>query len=128
MSERAYRPFVPGRRPGGRPDEAPRYRVVVHHKFANRWDELPGVVGLESAQQFYDHVATTPGAPPRINTSTVLRGQAGKPRDEGFSRTIHYEISGAGRINYQHCANYRTSADGDAHAVVFILTIDLTSH
>jgi alkylation response protein AidB-like acyl-CoA dehydrogenase len=30
--------------------------------------------------------------------SQVLRGKAGEPMGPGFSRTIHYEISGAGRI------------------------------
>lgn len=85
-------------------------------------------MGLESAQQFYDHVAQSPGIPPEVNTTTVLRGKAGRPREEGFSRTIHYEISGAGRIDYQYCDSYRTSVEGDVHAVVFILTIDLSSH
>lgn len=106
----------------------PRYRVLVHKKFLDRWAELPDRVGLESAQQFYDHVAQTPGVRPQVNSTTVLRGKAGRPRAPGFSKTIHYEISGAGRIDYQYCDAYRTSADGDEHAVVFILTIDLSSH
>jgi hypothetical protein len=63
-----------------------------------------------------------------VNSSTVLRGKAGKPKFEGGSRTIHYEISGAGRINYQYVNEYREGARGDAHRVVFILTIDLGSH
>jgi hypothetical protein len=92
------------------------------------WDALPDRVGLESAQQFYDHVTTSPGTPPPINTTTILKGSAGRPRQEGFSRTVHYEISGAGRIDYQYCDRYVTRGGNDEHAVVFILTIDLSSH
>ncbi len=128
MSERAYSPQVPAKRPGGKPSRKPRYRVLVHKRFLDRWIELPTRVGMESAQQFFDHVADTPGVPPRVNSTTYLRGKAGRPREPGFSRTIHYEISGAGRIDYQFSDAYRTTPDGDEHAVVFILTIDLSSH
>jgi hypothetical protein len=68
----------------------------VHRKFEALWDELPSRVGLEAAQQFYDHVAWTPGEPPAVGTTTVLKGKAGRPKEPGFSRRIHYEISGAG--------------------------------
>jgi len=65
---------------------------------------------------------------PPINRTTILSGKAGCPWADGFSRTIHYEISGAGRINYQYSDAYTDGARGDAHRVVIILTIDLTSH
>ena len=55
----AYRPHIPVRRPGGRPEQAPRYRVLVHRQFKHLWETLPDRVGLPSAQQFYDHVAHT---------------------------------------------------------------------
>jgi hypothetical protein len=84
-------------------------------------------VGLTGAQQFYDHVANTPGQPPPVNRSGVLRGRAGEPMAPGFSRTIHYEISGAGRIDYQFNDAYLGSR-GDPHPVVFIRAINLSSH
>lgn len=125
---RAYAPFVPARRPGGRPAERPRYRVLVHRAFAADWSSLPRHVGLESAQQFYDHVSTEPGRPPEVNRSTILRGRAGRPVVHGCSRTIHYEISGAGRIDYQYSDDFRGGQHGDPHPVTLILTIDLGSH
>lgn len=63
-----------------------------------------------------------------INSATILRGKAGKPKFEGGSRTIHYEVSGAGRIDYQYVDDYRDGDHGDPHRVVFVLTIDLGSH
>lgn len=124
----AYSPYEPAARAGGRPDPKPLYRVLVHRQFHGLWDALPARVGLVSAQQFYDHVAHTPGVPPKVNSTTILRGKAGSPKFDGASRTIHYEISGAGRIDYQYVDDYRVSPDGDPHRVVFILTIDLSSH
>lgn len=124
----AYSPFQPAARPGGRPASKPPYRVLVHRRFAQLWEQLPQRVGLESALQFYDHVAQTPGEPPKVNSSSLLRGKAGKPKFEGASRTIHYEISGAGRINYQSVNAYTGGEHGDPHSVVFILSIDLSSH
>ncbi len=100
----------------------------MHRKFREDWDELPDRVGLESARQFYDHVSQTPGRPPDVGTTTVLKGTAGKPTEDGFSRTIHYEISGAGRIDFQYHDAYTGGAGGDPHAVVRILTIAHSSH
>lgn len=85
-------------------------------------------VGLASAQQFWDHVALDPGRPPPINSTTMLRGKRGRPLQDGFSRTIHYEISGAGRIDYQFDPRWRSGAVVDEHAIVVILRIDLGSH
>lgn len=128
MAEGAYAPHEPAKRPGGRPGSKPRYRVLVNRKFRGLWERLPTEVGLESAQQFWDHVANQPGSPPDINRVTILKGTAGKPRFKGGSRTHHYEISGAGRINYCYHNTYKTSPKGDEHKAVFILTIDLGSH
>ena len=102
--------------------------MLVHRKVHALWEQLPQRVGLESAQQFYDHVASSPGSIPAVGTSTIIRGHAGRPWDEGFSRTYHYEISGAGRIDYQFNDSYRKGARGDPHPVVFILYISLGSH
>ncbi len=124
----AYRPFVPARRPGGHPPRRPRYRILVHRQCLTLWEQLPERVGLASAQQFYDHVASAPGHPSTVGRTTILSGKAGLPKTEGFSRTVHYEISGAGRIDYQYHDTYTGGAQGDPHPVVYILTIDLSSH
>ncbi len=58
----------------------------------------------------------------------MLRGKRGTPLAAGFSRTIHYEISGAGRIDFQFNPDWSGGASGDAHAIVVILRIDLGSH
>ena len=127
MTASAYQPYEPARRPGGRPAAKPGYRVLVHRKFADLWTALPERVGLTAAQQFYDHVANTPGHPAAINRTGILRGKAGEPMASGFSRTIHYEITGAGRIDYQFNDAYR-GIRGDPHPVVFIRAINLSSH
>lgn len=123
-----YQPFEPARRPGARPDDKPRYRVLVHRRFRGHWNELVSRVGLKAAQQFWDHAAQTPGAPDPIAATCYLRGKAGRPQGPGWSRTLHYEISGAGRINYQYHDTYRTAHDADPHPIVAILTINYSSH
>jgi hypothetical protein len=100
--------------------------VLVHRQFADLWNQLPDRVGLEATQQFYEHVANTPGRVPAVGSATILKGSLGRPIAEGFSRTIHYEISGAGRIDYQYHDGY-VGAKGDSHQVVFILRISLSS-
>ncbi|MEU1883086.1 hypothetical protein ABZ470_37775 [Streptosporangium sp. NPDC020072] len=124
----AYRPYTPARRPGGRPEARPVYRVLVHRKFLGHWEQLVANVGLKAAQQFWDHVSRTPGESDPIASTCFLRGKAGRPQGEGWSRTVHYEISGAGRIDYQYSDSYKTSSDGDEHRVVAILTINYGSH
>lgn len=124
----AYHPLWVTARPAGKPQIAPIYRVLVERKFYRQWLELPVRVGIEAATQFWDHVAMTPGEIPAINGSCILRGTAGKPKGDGWSRTIHYEVSSMARINYQYHNAYQTSPDGDAHPVVAILTINYSSH
>jgi hypothetical protein len=124
----AYRPYVSARAPGGRPEVRPAYRLLVHRRYLDDWYNLPERVGLQSAKQFWEHVTTTPGTPPAVGSTTVLRGKHHGPISPGYSRTIHYEISGAGRINFQF-ADMTTEGDqGDPHAVVKIISIDLGSH
>ena len=101
--------------------------MLVHRQFEQLWHQLPDRVGLEASQQFYDHVANSPGQPASVGRTTILKGSLGRPIAEGFSRTVHYEISGAGRIDFQHNDVY-VGQQGDPHPVVFILRIDLASH
>jgi len=124
----AYRPHVAARRPGGKPPERPIFRVLVHRQYLGTWNGLPARVGLANAQQFWDHVAMTPGQPPRVGTSSVMKGKHAAPKWPGYSRTIHYEITGAGRIDYQFNPAATEGTRGDRHGVVKILTIDLGSH
>lgn len=124
----AYRPYVSARRPGGKPAVKPAFRVVLHHKFLPVWNEIAGRVGLANAQQFWDHVAMTPGQPPKVGTSSVMKGKHHAAKWTGYSQTIHYEISGAGRIDYQYNPRDTGGALRDAHGVVRIMVIDLSSH
>jgi hypothetical protein len=101
--------------------------VLVHRHFVDLWSQLPDRVGLDAAQQFYDHVANTPGQIPSVGTATILKGSLGRHIAEGFSRTVHYEISGAGRIDFQYHDAY-VGVKGDPHPVVWILRIALSSH
>lgn len=101
--------------------------MLVHRQFAHLWDQLPDRVGLAAAQQFYDHVANSPGRIPPVGTATILKGSLGAPISEGFSRTVHYEISGAGRIDFQYNDAY-VGKQGDPHPIIFILRIGLGSH
>lgn len=124
----AYRPFVAARAPDGRPVDAPRFRVLIHRKHAEMWARLPEVVGLEAVQQSWDHISATPDKPPAVGSSVLLRGHHHRGKWPGYSRTAHYEISGAGRIDYQYHAASTEGAQGDPHPVVKILHIALGSH
>jgi hypothetical protein len=124
----AYRPHVAARRPGGPPALRPAFRVIVHHKYLPVWNELASRVGLANAQQFWDHVAMTPGQPPKVGTSSVMKGKHNAAKWPGYSQTIHYEITGAGRIDYQFNPAATDGARGDRHGVVKIMSIDLGSH
>jgi len=126
--ESAYDPLRPARRPGGKPDRAPTYRVLVHKAFHSHYNELVSRVGEQQAKQFWDHVAHQPGKPDPIAQTTILKGKAGKPRGSGWSRTVHYEVSSSARIDYQYHDEYTTTAEGDPHRAVAILTINYGSH
>jgi hypothetical protein len=85
-------------------------------------------IGIQQAQEFWDHLAMAPGSSPPTANTTLLRGKAGQPIGDGWSRTVHYELSSMARANYQYNNAYRTRPDGDPHPVVAILTIDYSSH
>ncbi|WP_344914041.1 hypothetical protein [Streptosporangium oxazolinicum] len=100
----------------------------MHRKFFRHYEQLADRVGIQQAQQFWDHVSQEPGKPPAVGQTTILKGKAGKPQGTGWSRTVHYEVSSYARIDYQYNDEYQTSPEGDAHAVVAILTINYSSH
>src|SRR5215471_2894228 len=106
---------VVARRPGGRPAVKPAFRVLVHHKYLPVWNELADRVGLANAQQFWNHVAMTPGQPPKVGTTSIMKGRHNAPKWPGYSKTIHYEITGAGRIDYQFNTSAGDGARGDPH-------------
>ena len=102
--------------------------MLVHRQYLEVWNNPAERIGLENAQQFWDHVALTPGEHPRIGTSSVMKGKHNGPKWPGYSKTIHYEISGAGRIDYQYNPASTEGAQRDVNGVVKILTVDLGSH
>ena len=107
----AYDPEVPAKRPGGKPINAPKYRILVHRKYEAAWNQIVERVGLQQAQQFWDHVAYSPGGKDPIANSCFLRGKAGTPKGKGFSKTIHYELSSMARIdNARILAHFRIPA------------------
>jgi hypothetical protein len=57
-----------------------------------------------------------------------MKGKHNAPKWPGYSKTIHYEITGAGRIDYQFTPSASDGARGDSHGVVKIMSIDLASH
>jgi len=124
----AYDPLQPAKRPDTRPSTAPRYRVLVHKSFKRHYEELISRVGLQQAQQFWDHLATTPGEQSAVANVTILKGKAGRPQGDGWSRTHHYELTSKARADYQYNNNFTTSPNGDPHPVVAILTISFGSH
>lgn len=128
MSRSAYDPYAPARRPSGHPESAPKHRILVHKRFRNYYDELGKRVGIQQAQQFWDHIALHPGEPSPVASICLLRGRAGRPQGDGWSRTYHYELSSMARADYQFHNSYKTSPDGDPHPVVAILTISFGSH
>jgi hypothetical protein len=85
-------------------------------------------VGIQQAKQFWDHVSINPGQKSPLASIAILRGKAGIPMADGWSRTYHYEVSGAGRIDYQFNNEHQTHEGGDKHRVVAILTISYGSH
>jgi hypothetical protein len=124
----AYSPYVAARRPDESPQTKPLFRVLVHHRYLDEWNSLADRVGIQNAQRFWDHVAHKPGEAPDVGQCSVMKGKHNGPKWAGYSRTIHYEVSGAGRIDYQYNAASTEGALGDAHPVVKILVIDLGSH
>jgi hypothetical protein len=123
----SYRPFVSARRPGGPPAGKPKWRVIVHRKHLQLWNDLVDRCGLQAAQQCWDQLAFNADRPSPFGNITMMKGKLRHGKD-GWSGVHHYEITGAGRVDFQHHANFSGGAIGDEHAVVRIISIDLGSH
>ncbi len=128
MAASAYQPNEPARRPGGRPSEGPKWRVLVHRHYAQQYSEMISRVGIAAAQELWDYLANDPDKPPRTGSATILKGSAGKPKGPGWSRVVHYDLSSKARVNFHYAAKFRTTSDGDEHPVVAILSINYGSH
>jgi hypothetical protein len=128
VSNSAYDPSRPAKRPGGKPDEKPVYRVLVHKRYKRHYDQLAEKVGLQQAEQFWDHLASTPGEPSAVASITILRGRAGRSAGNGWSRIHHYELSSKARADYRYNDSYVTGPGDEPHRVVEIVTINFGSH
>ncbi len=127
MGASAYHPYQPLRRPGGSPHFVPAYRVLIHRKYAAAWDHMVDTCGEQAAQQCWDHLATNPGGPPPINSSTPLKGKAFAAQPP-FSRVMHYRAGSAARIDYRFADHYQTTPPGsDPHRVTVILFVGRSS-
>lgn len=45
----AYDPEVPAKRPGGKPINAPKYRILVHRKYEAAWNQIVERVGFAAS-------------------------------------------------------------------------------
>lgn len=124
----AYRPFVSARYPAqGRSSQKPAWRVLVHRKHVGEWNRIADMCGESNAAELWWHLSMQPDQPPRLGTVTPMKGGQFGPKD-GMSRVHHYEITGGGRIDYRYNAEYTTTAGGDPHKVVQVISIDLGGH
>ena len=121
----AYDPEGPAKRPGGKPNNAPKYRILVHRKYEAAWNQIVERVGMQQAQQFWDHVAYTPGIKDPIANTCFLRGKAGVPKGKGFSKTIHYELSSMARINTSIAMNIKRHRTG-TNITLFLYLASIT--
>lgn len=86
MANSAYQPSRPAQRPGGKPSDAPAFRVLVHRQYYEKYTRLADVVGIKQAQELWDYLAMTPDKPPSVGACCILKGKAGDPQDVGWSR------------------------------------------
>lgn len=124
---RAYDPNVTVASPGGKPDRKPRFRVLIPQTLWSTWAKAVEQAPKKNTQRLWDHLAYRPDQPPLVGTVTAMKGghMAGK---DGWSRVYHYELTGAGRVDYQFHPKYVGGAVGDEHAVVRIINITMSSH
>lgn len=119
----AHRPYVPARAPLGKPANEPVWRVVVHRQLLQKWDELASRVGKANAEQLWDFLSRQPDRPSPYGCVSPMRGAP-----KGAKKTWHYEVSGAGRVDYQYEPAHIATPGKDPHPTVFIVGIDYGSH
>jgi len=102
--------------------------VLVHRQYLSIWNDLPGRVGLANAQQFWDHVAMTPGQPPKGRHLQHDERQARRTQVARLLQDDPLRDHRRGRIDYQFNPSATDGARRDPHGVVKILTVDLGSH
>lgn len=121
----SYDPYVSLRRPGEGPADAPSYRVLIHKRQVGAWRHMVENAGVESAQQCWDHMAmaTRPGLPALINSTTKMRGKQFAPTPDGFSGVIHYRAGSALRVDFRFHDAYDRGAQGDAHRIVIVIKV-----
>lgn len=84
-------------------------------------------VPLEQPQRFYDHVSQTPGSPAKGIQLIQMHGSAGAAK-EGWPRVFHRRVPGsAARLDYVYRDDY-VGERGDAHAIVRVKAISVSSH
>lgn len=128
MANSAYQPLQPARRPGGKPADSPNFRVLVHRQYYEKYKRLEEMIGLQQAQELWDHLAMTPDQPPKTGSCVLLKGKAGDPHEIGWSRKRHYEASSKVRVDYEFNREFKTAEAADPHPVCAIMTISFSSH
>lgn len=123
----AYDPFITIASPGGKPATKPRFRILMSKNLWKAWENAIGQAGPQNVQQLWNHLAYRPDRPPLLGSVTRLKGGHLKGK-HGWSDVHHYEITGAGRIDYQFDPQYTGGTKGDPHGVVKIIRIDMSSH
>jgi len=88
---------------------------------------MPDRAGLQKASRAWDYLAHTPNHPPRIGQCAKLKG-TDKFAKNGWSAVYHYEVSSAGRIDFQYNQAFTSGGREDSHPVVRIIRLDLSSH
>lgn len=124
----AYAPLVPLGRPGGKPAQAPKFRVLLKRRDWEMWQKLIDEAGLENAQQLWDHMAHRADLPPQLGKCLKMRGGHVGPTADKWSAVHHYSVTGPGRVNYRFHTTFKGGSARQQHKVVKIVSIELGSH
>lgn len=123
----AYDPLVSVESPGGKPEKKPRFRVLINKSHWRAWERMIQAVGAQSAQRLWNHLAHSADQPPLVGQVTRMKGGHMKATG-GWSAVHHYEVSGAGRVDFRYHHSFTGGATGEPHGVVQVIRVDLSSH